>query len=692
MSNYIRDYQRQKEKNTIFNNPDYLFRLTHKDSFNINLDNQRSRLTGDRSNSLAKNKNTIIIHSNSTSHLRQENLIPSMEKKYNIININVNNLIINNGNNQNIIKNNNDNNILKEKNNYNNNNHINNGKVFSKVGSAIIGKVNNVLNVNKNNKYQNNNKQYLNINKNSNYRSSSQKPNPKIKDKYNNINNNSPNSNIQGVIKDLIETTKSPPPNLNRIDNNKNNNKNNEEKININVIKNNKNVDSQLISDEKIIGLHIKLWEEFLYIELNVDNKNGINNHLKKLLILIEKEFSDNNNNNNLFKNPQLNKVYTKIIKIYFVLITYIKFLLVDFNYEMTIKSNIKRLLSSVSNHLLLILVTHASNDNNLFLKINNDFMEVYTKMLKLKKIKKSKENMSLFCTNMNKNLEISIYIIKQFSNNFFKLGFFISIHTILFDIFLLIDTYKIEEVGNIIINGVLFYLLHNNNGEKKKTTTSPNMISTGSILSNTLTSLGFMDVPGPYLPKLPENIEKDTYTLVLDLDETLVHFFYTPSGGTFLIRPFCFKFLEDMSKIFEIAIFTASTQDYADSILDIIDPSKKLIKYRLYRHHISICGMAFVKDLTKLGRNLNRCIIIDNLADNFKLQPNNGIQCDTWNDDMKDTQLNDLDIILTKIIEKKPQDIKPIIKKLNEEVNKKTKNNMNINPFKELDVNRLFK
>ena len=58
----------------------------------------------------------------------------------------------------------------------------------------------------------------------------------------------------------------------------------------------------------------------------------------------------------------------------------------------------------------------------------------------------------------------------------------------------------------------------------------------------------------------------------------------------------------------------------------------------------------------------------------------------------MKDTQLNDLDIILTQIIERKPQDIKPIIKKLNDEVNRKLKNNINLNPFKDIDVNKLFK
>ena len=684
MSNYMRNYPKEKEQNKILNNPDILYGLTHKDSFNINIENTRSRLTGDSSSLLAKNKNTII-HSNSTSHMRQDNLIPSIEKKYNIININEKNLLSYNDNNKinenpnNIIFN-----LLKEKNNYNNyNNYQNHSKIFSRAGNIIIGRNNNNnLGRNKKSKFINNN-QYIN----NNNRSSSLKPNSKIKEKYNNINNKIPlNSNIKDVIKDLMETTKSPPPNLNKIDKNIN-----DEKINIKVINDN-NIESQLISDENIIGIHIKLWEGVLNMELYADNKNKINNHLKKVLDLIEKEFTGKNkSNNNIFKNEQLNKVYAKIIKIYFVLITYIKFLLVEFNFENIIMSNIKRLLLSISNNLLLMICTHASNDKNLFQKINKEFVEIYQKMIKIKKIKRSKENLSLFCTNLNKNLELSIYEIKKFSDKNFQIGFFSSIHKILLDIFSLIDTYTIEEVGNIIINGVLFYLLHNIHAEKKSSSI-PNIITMGSGLSNLLAALGFMDIPAPYLPKLPENVEKDTYTLVLDLDETLVHFIITPSGGTFLIRPFCFKFLEDMSKIFEIAIFTAGTQDYADSILDVIDPNKKLIKYRLYRQHTSLCEMGFVKDLSKIGRNLNRCIIIDNLENNYKLQPNNGIQCSSWEDDMKDTQLNDLDRILSQIIEKKPQDIKSIIKKLNEEVNEKLKDKTNLNPFKDIDVNKLFK
>ena len=59
----------------------------------------------------------------------------------------------------------------------------------------------------------------------------------------------------------------------------------------------------------------------------------------------------------------------------------------------------------------------------------------------------------------------------------------------------------------------------------------------------------------------------------------------------------------------------------------------------------------------------------------------------------MKDTQLNDLGNILNSIIDKKPKDIRIIIKKLNDEINRITKNNnVHLNPFKDFDVNKLFK
>ena len=59
---------------------------------------------------------------------------------------------------------------------------------------------------------------------------------------------------------------------------------------------------------------------------------------------------------------------------------------------------------------------------------------------------------------------------------------------------------------------------------------------------------------PKAFLPDLKDN---DKYTLVLDLDETLVH--YDWSNKQFKIRPYTRAFLKEMSQFFELVIFTAA-------------------------------------------------------------------------------------------------------------------------------------
>jgi Dullard-like phosphatase family protein len=669
-------YERKKEKK--ISSQDLILGINQKDLIKQKeINNRLNRLTGNKGTnmSMPKNKNGII-HSNSTNHIRQQNKntppIIKETKEYNVININVNNLIINNN-----LKEGNNNNITKNLSGSNNN------KVFSKIGNDIIDNKS-LLNIDMRKK----------LDKKNIMRGLS---NPKkvkrksIKEKFNAL------SNIKEVINNLMEVTKEPGIPIDtglNIPLTEAPNKNNIEII----IEKENQLNKEI--DEKNIEIHFKLWEIMVFIEIHSENKLGLGNQIKKILNLIETDFIPNNLNNNkiildIFNHNQLNFIYNKIIKIFFILITYIKFLLLDFNFETTIKSNIKRLVSLVNENFLSLLATQvfvkdALTENNLCSKIKKEFIEAYNKLLKQKKIKRGyKDQINTFCNNINKNLEIIITTIKQFSNNFFKIGYFNPIHNIFFDAFRLLDTYKVEDIANIIINNVLYFILKSYQSDKKNYAPKLVLFNPGT---NPLAALGFINVPAPFLKKLPPEIETSTYTLVLDLDETLVHFFYTPSGGTFLIRPYCLQFLEEMGKIFEIVIFTAALKDYADSILDVLDPNKILINYRLYRHHTSLSGITFCKDLSKIGRDLSRVLIVDNLADNFKLQPNNGIQIYTWIDDMKDTQLNDLGKMLKILIAKKPMDLRPIIKKFNDDVNKKLRNNMNINPFKSVDITKYIK
>lgn len=115
--------------------------------------------------------------------------------------------------------------------------------------------------------------------------------------------------------------------------------------------------------------------------------------------------------------------------------------------------------------------------------------------------------------------------------------------------------------------------------------------------------------------------------TLVLDLDETLVHSSFEPlaqadfqieldiEGRKYhvfvLVRPRAQQFLLQLSQVFEVVIFTASMQRYADPVIDKIDP-KGVVSQRLYREHCTLLPGGYAKDLTRLGRKLKRTVIVD--------------------------------------------------------------------------------
>ncbi len=160
-----------------------------------------------------------------------------------------------------------------------------------------------------------------------------------------------------------------------------------------------------------------------------------------------------------------------------------------------------------------------------------------------------------------------------------------------------------------------------------------------------------------PFLPKF----QKLPYTLVLDLDETLIHLKLMPgdsSSGVLKFRPFLFDFLKEIKKFYELVVFTAATQDYADPIIDTIEEKMRNEKgimqtfdQRLYRNHTTVIENDFVKDLSKFGRNLGRIIIVDNMKQNYKLQKDNGITIRPfWGKDTDDLALYDLLPILVNI------------------------------------------
>ena len=172
-------------------------------------------------------------------------------------------------------------------------------------------------------------------------------------------------------------------------------------------------------------------------------------------------------------------------------------------------------------------------------------------------------------------------------------------------------------------------------------------------------------------VPFLPPLTKKHKYTLVLDMDETLIHYFLVGIKGMFFIRPYCLEFLEELKNLYEIVIFTSGTKEYADKILNCIDKNREFFKYRLYRHHTTLNGYVSVKDLSLLGRDLSKTIIIDNLKDNFKIQPDNGLFISTWRGDIFDTQLKDIGKILKDIVTYNIGDVRIMVQKIQKEIQK---------------------
>jgi len=170
-----------------------------------------------------------------------------------------------------------------------------------------------------------------------------------------------------------------------------------------------------------------------------------------------------------------------------------------------------------------------------------------------------------------------------------------------------------------------------------------------------------------PYLPE--KSVDASEYTLVLDLDETLVHYYENDDeGGNFRIRPFALQFLKEMSDLYEVVIFTAAAQDYADWVLDSIDPDG-LITHRLYRQHCTPRGTVFTKDLTRIGRDLSKCLIIDNVAENFQIHPDNGIFILSWFDDMEDTVLEEMAPLLKELVRAKVKDVRVALKRYRDQM-----------------------
>lgn len=164
----------------------------------------------------------------------------------------------------------------------------------------------------------------------------------------------------------------------------------------------------------------------------------------------------------------------------------------------------------------------------------------------------------------------------------------------------------------------------------------------------------------------LPPKTCDRKFTLIVDLDETLIH--YNKEKKLFYVRPYARHFLRVLSVDYEIVLFTAAMKDYTDYIIEKVDTEHK-IDHRLYREHTTTIGTSIVKDLNKLGRDLSKTVIVDNTPLSFQLQPHNGIYIRTWRSDPNDRALLKLSSILADIGQREVPDIRIALQRLREKM-----------------------
>ena len=422
------------------------------------------------------------------------------------------------------------------------------------------------------------------------------------------------------------------------------------------------------ISNFKLIQLK-ELLNTYFNTLTNIYTNNPINDINDSFLI------------DSFFLFPLINKIFHKCLKIQICLFSIILITLnqlTEYEINLLIKNYLIQLFKQISIPILIIYDNFIKEEINLKYPdiftnhLKSEFNDNFKKLFQLKKfpIKNNCNTNTKLIEQISKDLDKCIHSLQYYSNINIKNSDIKIFADSLNQMLNSIDTKTLNQFAIIFLDSLIYSQLEQNH---KKINIDSNSVS--SIIKD-------------YAPYLPDINPKYKYTLVLDMDETLVHFFFTKNIGMFFIRPYCLEFLNQLNEFYEIITFTAGTKEYAEYILNILDPNNEKIKYRLYRQHVTILGSNVYKDLSKLGRDLNKVIIIDNMKENFKMQPNNGLYVKTWINDINDYQLKDLLKLLKDIVLLNVPDVRPIIQKINEKNNKE--NNL-INPYYNINVENII-
>ena len=567
-------------------------------------------------------------------------------RSYGFINQNnYNNNMNNNNMNNNNINYNNNNNNYNYNNNYNNYNNNYNNNFNNNYNNNDLKTRSNILN--KNNQYYgsqnqqfityNNNSQNPNIYNNSPLRTYENQSNSNIQnDTYNNYFPNSPKRYDSSKIRESLHNTK----NDNYMNNNTSFTPQYERNTSINI-------EDLMVLEEKFNEIILALNKNHIMHNECFEFWNYYYNC--SFYGKLEKLFKNENESNNV--QISINHILISVMICY------------DYSFEMDILNNEYSILIDILelNHRNLIIIcehilskiSSESKSNPWVLKLHqlvNNFNKIdnyeYTSIngRKLSPVEKINYNVSVIVQNIR--VLLKNYKTKKIEH--------------LTSIFKKINEKTYEEINSYFRNNIL--RVDNVNG---------------SVLASVLKEDEYFQTePAPYI----KTKNRKKYSLILDLDETLVHFKINnedDSEGVLQIRPGVIPFLEQVGNYYELIVFTAATQDYGDLLIDAIEENNVYFEHRFYRQHTVIIGNDFVKDLDRIGRPLDKIIIVDNMPQNFRLQKENGINIKAfWGEDVNDNALEELGKILINIA-KDGNDVRIGLEKYRDEIVKKVTSNI---------------
>ncbi|XP_019954153.1 CTD small phosphatase-like protein 3 [Paralichthys olivaceus] len=166
--------------------------------------------------------------------------------------------------------------------------------------------------------------------------------------------------------------------------------------------------------------------------------------------------------------------------------------------------------------------------------------------------------------------------------------------------------------------------------------------------------------------------------TLVLDLEETLMFSslnviedaeftFHTAFQDNqykvhMILRPHLKEFLQSMSKVYELFVYTCAKKEYAEKILDILDPQRKLFRHRLFQDDCACILGHYIKDLSILGRDLAKTVVLDNAPHTYPYHLMNTIPIKSWSGESADRELHKLISYMEKL--SAAEDFREVLKK----------------------------